>query len=166
MQCKNNHFKTHSKSWQDWTKIARGFQFSRHLYHWPSYDFFVFLLSLTPHQLDTSSDLVFIFFKLCTCVCLENLNLFTKAKYLQFSQAALLTAAKLKEKISLNFFNLLLLFLICCCCYCLFGYLFIFLLVSSASLKIKFFPALHKRVSSLEGRRGVNDKKCCLFLFG
>ena len=40
----------------------------------------------------------------------KNLNLFTKAKYLQFSQAALLTTAKLKEKISLYLFNLLLLF--------------------------------------------------------
>ena len=32
--------------------------------------------------------------------------MFTKARYLQFSQAALLTTAKLKEKISLYFFNL------------------------------------------------------------
>lgn len=80
--------------------------------------------------------------------------MFTKARYLQFSQAALLTTAKLKEKISLYFFNLkvvVVFFLLLLLFVCLFIY---FLLVSSASLKIKFFPALHKRVSSIGGEEG------------
>ena len=46
----------------------------------PYFDFFVFLLSLTPHQPDTSSDLVFVFFKLCTCICLEISKLVYKIK--------------------------------------------------------------------------------------
>ena len=73
----------------------------------------------------------------------KNLNLFTKAKYLQFSQAALLTTAKLKEKISLYFFTLLLLFsyLLLLLLVCLFYYFFFTSCIGFSKNKIVSSPA-------------------------